>query len=68
MRGLMAKNKSLGGGDLTEEERASYASDLRLIDLVLSEGAQAQTVLPTITLATITLEDRLTLHRGGRAI
>lgn len=63
IRGLMAKNKSLGGGDLTEEERASYTSDLRLIDLVLSEGAQAQTVLPTVT-----LEDRLTLHRGSRVI
>ena len=63
IRGSMAKNKSLGGGDLTEEERASYTSDLRLIDLVLSEGAQAQTVLPTVT-----LEDRLTLHSGSRVI
>src|SRR6185295_16059363 len=28
LRGLLAKNKSLGGGDLTEEERASYQSDI----------------------------------------
>ncbi|HEX5733004.1 MAG TPA: MBL fold metallo-hydrolase [Blastocatellia bacterium] len=63
IRGLMAKNKSLGGGDLTEEERASYTSDLRLIDLVVSEGAQAQTVLPTVT-----IEERLTLHCGSRVI
>ncbi len=60
---LMGKNKNLGGGDLTPEERASYESDIRLIDLVLGEGAQAQTVLPTIT-----VEDRLTLHRGNRVI
>lgn len=63
MREQMAKNKSLTGADITEEERASYASDLRLIDLVLAEGAQAETVLPTIT-----VEDRLTLYRGDRVI
>jgi glyoxylase-like metal-dependent hydrolase (beta-lactamase superfamily II) len=63
MRSLLEQNKSLGGWGLTEEERASYLSDIRLINLVLAEGAQAQTVLPTIT-----VEDRLTLHRGGRVI
>jgi glyoxylase-like metal-dependent hydrolase (beta-lactamase superfamily II) len=63
VKGLMEKNKNLSGGDLTTEERASYESDIRLVDLVLSEGAQAQTVLPTIT-----IEDRLTLHRGNRVI
>jgi cyclase len=63
IRDLMGKNKSLTGADLTEEERASYTSDLRLIDLVLAEGAQAQTVLPTLT-----VEDRLTLYRGDRVI
>lgn len=63
MASLLEKNKSLGGWDLTGEERASYQSDIRLINLVLSEGARAETVLPTIT-----VEDRLTLHRGGRVI
>jgi cyclase len=63
MRDLLKNNKSLLGGDLTAEERASMESDLRLIDLVLSEGAQATTVLPTVT-----LKDRLTLHRGKRVI
>lgn len=63
IKDLMAKNKSLTGGDLTAEERGSYESDIRLIDLVLSEGAEAQTVLPTIT-----VEDRLTLYRGKRVI
>ncbi|MBL8167611.1 MAG: MBL fold metallo-hydrolase [Acidobacteria bacterium] len=59
----LAKNKNLRGTDLTAEERASYESDIRLVDLVLREGAQAQTVLPTITVT-----DRLTLYRGKRVI
>lgn len=63
IKNVMAKNKNLSGGDLTEEERASYESDIRLIDLVLSEGAKAQTILPTIT-----VKDSLTLHRGNRVI
>jgi glyoxylase-like metal-dependent hydrolase (beta-lactamase superfamily II) len=63
MAALLEQNRSIGGWDLTEEERASYRSDIRLIDLVLGEGAQAQTILPTVT-----VEDRLTLHRGARVI
>lgn len=63
IRGLLKNNKSLLGGELTAEERASMESDLKLIDLVLSEGAQAKTILPTIT-----LKERLTLHRGNRVI
>ncbi|HJQ35388.1 MAG TPA: MBL fold metallo-hydrolase [Pyrinomonadaceae bacterium] len=63
MAAQLEKNKSLGGWDLTEEERASYQSDIRLINLVLSEGARAETILPTVT-----VEDRLTLYRGGREI
>lgn len=63
IRGMMQKNQSMLGGDMTEEERASLTSDLRLIDMVLSEGATAQTILPTIT-----IENRLILHRGSRVI
>ena len=48
---------------MTEEERESSQSDIRLIDLVLSEGSLAQTILPTIT-----VEERLTLYRGNRRI
>jgi len=59
----LSKSKNLSGGDLTTEERASYESDVRLVDLVLSEGSMAETVLPTIT-----VEERLTLHRGNRVI
>jgi cyclase len=63
IRDLLKNNKSLLGGQLAAEERASLESDLRLIDLVLSEGAQAKTVLPTVT-----IKERLTLHRGNRVI
>ena len=63
IKASLEKNKSLTGGDLTSEERASYASDIRLAQSVLSNGAAAEAVLPTIA-----IEDRLTLHRGNRVI
>lgn len=63
LKGFLAKDKSLLGGDLTTEERASLEGDIRLAELVLSEGSIAQTILPTMTLA-----DRLTLHRGTRVV
>lgn len=63
MRGLMEKNKNFFDADMTDEERTTFTSDLKLIDLVLSEGAQAQTILPTIT-----IKDRMTIHRGNRII
>lgn len=63
IRGFLKTNKSLLGGELSDEERASMTSDLKLIDLVLSEGVIAQTILPTLT-----IQDRLTLHRGNRVI
>src|SRR5689334_17091836 len=53
IREHLAKNESLAGGEMANEERESLQSDIRLIDLVLSEGSLAQTVLPTIT-----VEDR----------
>lgn len=63
LKGLLTKNKSLTGGDLTNEERDSYTSDIRLAELVLAEAPEAQVTLPTIT-----FEDRLTLYRGTRVI
>ena len=59
LRGLLTSGKSLSGAPLTDEERASYASDIRLADLVLSEGAESETVLPDIA-----VEDAMTLFRG----
>lgn len=63
LKGSLNNNKSLTGSDLSAEERASHVSDIRLAELVLSEGAAARTILPTITIA-----DRLTLYRGDRVI
>ncbi len=63
LKGFLAKDKSLLGGELKAEERASLAADIRLAELVLSEGSIAQTILPTITVT-----DRMTLHRGSRVI
>jgi cyclase len=48
---------------LDEEERATYASDIRIAERYMAENPAAEIVLPTIT-----LQDRLTLHRGGRRI
>jgi glyoxylase-like metal-dependent hydrolase (beta-lactamase superfamily II) len=59
----LATGKSLTGGTLSAEERASMASDTSLAGYVLRDGASAETVLPTIA-----VEDRLTLHRGKRVI
>jgi len=55
--------KNVAGAPLTPEERESLESDIALASLVLSEGAEAETVLPTIT-----VRDRLTLVRGTRVI
>ncbi|HYP26813.1 MAG TPA: MBL fold metallo-hydrolase [Blastocatellia bacterium] len=63
LKDSLAKNKSITGADITEEERESYASDIRLAELALAEAPGTRLTLPTIT-----LEDRLTLHRGGRVI
>lgn len=63
LRKLMEQNKNLAGGELTTEERDSLNSDLRLVDLVLAEAPQTQLTLPTVA-----IEERLTLHRGQRVI
>src|SRR5262249_18704903 len=60
---LLAKNQNLFGGELTLEERTSMESDVRLASAVLKDGAAAETVLPTLTVA-----DRMVLHRGRRTI
>lgn len=63
LRGLLEKNKNLGGGALTEEEHASYASDIKIIERYVGEDTGVPIVLPTLTIV-----DRLTLYRGNRAI
>jgi glyoxylase-like metal-dependent hydrolase (beta-lactamase superfamily II) len=63
LKGMLARNESLLGGELSAEERASMESDIALASAVLEDGAAAETVLPTITVA-----DRMVLHRGRRSI
>lgn len=63
MRGQMADGKSLTGAPLTDAERASYAEDLTLIDELAAVAPAIEIVPPTIV-----VDDRLSLHRGGRTI
>jgi glyoxylase-like metal-dependent hydrolase (beta-lactamase superfamily II) len=63
IRSQMEQGKSLSGDPITEEERASYESDGRLVDRYMAEVPNSEVVLPTIA-----VEDRLTLYRGGRRI
>src|SRR3954452_2035644 len=61
LRNLVKDNKSLGGGALDDEERASYLSDIRLGEGYMTVPATYEPLLPTVT-----LEDKLTLYQGSR--
>jgi glyoxylase-like metal-dependent hydrolase (beta-lactamase superfamily II) len=63
MRSLLEKNKNFSGATLTEEERESYSSDIKLAELAIGGAPEGVTVLPTMA-----LQDRLTLYRGDRRI
>lgn len=63
LKNRLEKNKSVFGGPMDEEERATYHSDIQIAERYMAENPRAEIVLPTIT-----LEDRLTLHMGSRTI
>ncbi len=63
LRSTITKNKSLRGEDLSPEERASYASDVSLIDQYVADAPGTDVVLPTIT-----VDDHVTLHLGSREV
>lgn len=63
LRKRLEKNESVFGGPMDEEERATYASDLKIAEAYMAENPGVEIVLPTIT-----LEDHLTLYRGNRTI
>ncbi len=63
LRSLVEQNKSLAGTPITEEERVNYLADAAWLDRALAEAPDVQIILPTLT-----VEDRLTLHRGKRTI
>lgn len=60
---MLEEGKTGSGRALTDEERAGYASDIRLISRYLADAPSFEIVLPTIAVS-----DRLTLHRSGRDI
>lgn len=59
----LEKNESLFGGPLDEEERAVLKSNIEIAERYMAENPTAAVVLPTVT-----LRERLTLHRGARVI
>lgn len=59
----LQENQSVFGGPMDDEERATYASDIKIAERYMAENPGVEIVLPTITLT-----DRLTLHRGNRVI
>lgn len=63
LRSLVESKKGLGGGELNEEERVSYLSDASQLETLAREAPVIEIMLPTIT-----IEDRMTLHRGSRVI
>jgi glyoxylase-like metal-dependent hydrolase (beta-lactamase superfamily II) len=63
LRNSLEKNQSLFGGPLSDEERTTYASDLRIAESYMAENPGVEIVLPTMT-----IEDGLTLYEGGREI
>jgi glyoxylase-like metal-dependent hydrolase (beta-lactamase superfamily II) len=63
LRDHVKKGSNLDGEALTDEERASYLSDIALGEGYMTVPSSFQPILPTIT-----LEDRLTLYHGGRTI
>lgn len=63
LRDLLAKGKSLSGGAITDEERASYESDIRLVEHYLAVVPSTTYLVPTITVT-----DGLTLRRENRLI
>ena len=59
----VARNRHHDGTELTAEERAAYASDVRLVDRYMAEVPGAPVVLPTDP-----VKERMTLSLDGRKI
>jgi cyclase len=63
LKETLAKGTNLAGQPISDEERAGYSSDLRLIDGYLKDAPAFSDVLPTTTVT-----DRYILKRGARRI
>lgn len=63
LKSLLDKAQGMDGQPLSDRARASYESDIRLVERYLAETPQVEIVAPTLT-----FEDRLILQRGARRI
>lgn len=63
LKSLLEKNESFGGGPITEEEKESYLSDIKLVEHYLDIVPKTEFILPTITFS-----DSLILDCGDREI
>jgi glyoxylase-like metal-dependent hydrolase (beta-lactamase superfamily II) len=63
LKARLAKNESVFGGPMDEEELATYRSDIKIAERYMAENPAVEIVLPTIT-----FKDRLTLYSGNRTI
>jgi cyclase len=59
----LAKNESVFGGPMDDEERATYRSDIGIAESYMAENPAVEIILPDITFT-----NQLTLHRGKRVI
>lgn len=63
LRNRLQKNESVFGGPMNDEERITYAGDIKIAESYVAETPTTDVILPTIT-----VQDRFTLHRGKRTI
>jgi len=63
LKSLLEKSQGMDGKPLAPETRASYESDVMLVERYLAETPSVEIVTPTIT-----FDERFTLRRGERTI
>ncbi len=63
LRNRLARNESVFGGPMDEEERLTYASSAKIAERYMAENPGVEVILPDVT-----LHDRLTLKQGRRTI
>jgi len=63
LKNRLAKNESVFGGVMNEEEREGYQGSIDIAERYMAENSNVEIVLPTTT-----VQDRLLLNRGKRTI
>lgn len=63
LKGTLAKGTNLAGQSITDEERAGYQSDLRMIETYLKDSPTFADMLPTIAVT-----DKHVVKRGSRTV